>query len=180
MTKYYSRKGDKGTTGLLSNNRVPKSHLRICAVGAIDEASAALGMARAVVDDPKIKEIIQSIQLDLYKLMSQIVLEEPNPDKFPDLPPDRVIWLEEIIQKYQDSSEDPQGFILPGGTQTSAALGVARTIIRRAERECVNLDQSGMLVSQVCLPYLNRLSSLCFVLELHTSDQITPITDKKP
>ncbi len=83
MKKYYSGKGDEGSTGLLGKNRVPKSHPRIQAVGAIDEASAALGMARALVDDPDLIELIKTVQLDLYQIMSLVVLEEQDPAKFP-------------------------------------------------------------------------------------------------
>jgi cob(I)alamin adenosyltransferase len=179
MKKFFSGQGDKGSTGTLGKIRVPKSHPRIRAVGAIDEASAALGMARALADDPELAQVVKSIQLDLYQIMSLVVLESPDPDQFPDLSSDRVAWLEEIIQKYQEIVEDPQGFILPGDTAPAAAFGMARTIIRRAERETVELDQAGMLHSETTLPYLNRLSTLCFVLELFTSENYTPVTNKK-
>ena len=178
MKKSYSGKGDQGSTGLLGSKRVPKSHPRIRTVGAIDEASAALGMARALVDGPDLDQLVKTIQLDLYQLMSLVVLESPDPEKFPDLNPERVIWLEESIQKYQASIPDLQEFILPGDTRTAAAFGMARTIIRRAEREVVDLDQAGILHSQNALPYLNRLSSLCFVLEMYTSEKFSPTSNK--
>jgi cob(I)alamin adenosyltransferase len=179
MTKYYTNTGDKGSTSLLGKTRVPKSHPRIRAVGAIDEASANLGFSRATLADAELDQIIQTIQLDLYRIMSQIVLEEPDPEKFPDLPAERITWLEEIIDKYQTAFQDPKGFILPGDNPGSASLSMARTVVRRAEREVVDLEQSGLLYSKTALPYLNRLSSLCFVLELHTSNQITPVSSKK-
>ncbi len=179
MKKYFSGKGDQGSTGLLGENRVPKSHPRIQAVGAIDEASAALGLARALVDDPDLNQLVKTVQLDLYQIMSLLVLEEPDPEKFPDLPSGQVVWLEELIDKYQKSVKDPEGFILPGDTPISAAFGFARTIIRRAEREVVELNQTGFFHSDSVLPYLNRLSSLCFVLELYTSENYTPVSNKK-
>jgi cob(I)alamin adenosyltransferase len=179
MTKYYSNTGDKGSTSLLGETRVPKSHPRIRAVGAIDEASANLGFSRSTLNDEDLNQTIQTIQLDLYRIMSQIVLEKPDPDKFPDLPIERVSWLEEMIEKYQTDLQDPKGFILPGDNPGSASLSITRTVVRRAEREVVDLEQSGLFFSKTALPYLNRLSSLCFVLELYTSNQITPVSSKR-
>jgi len=166
MKKYYSAKGDEGETDQLGKTRLSKSHPRIRAVGAIDEASAALGLARAQMDQPEFHELIKSIQMDLYKIMTQVSLEEPQPDKFPDLDPDRIDWLEAQISQYGDPLEKPKGFILPGENLVSASIGMARTVVRRAEREVVALGSEGLLFSKNSLPYLNRLSSLCFVLEL--------------
>ncbi len=179
MKKYFSGKGDQGSTSLLGVNKVPKSHPRIQAVGAIDEASAALGLARALVDDPDLNQLVKTIQLDLYQLMSLVVLESPDPEKFPDLSTERVTWLETNLQEYQGSIPEPEGFILPGDTKPAAAFGLARTSSRRAERQIVELDQAGLLHSLSALPYLNRLSSLCFVLELYTSVNYTPVSNKK-
>jgi cob(I)alamin adenosyltransferase len=178
MKKYFSGEGDEGSTGLLGESRVPKSHIRIQAVGAIDEASATLGLARAMVDDHELNQIIQSILKDLYQIMSLIVLESPDPEKFPDLDPERVAWLEESIQHYQEKVPETREFIMPGDTKLSAVFGIARTIVRRAERNIVELDQAGFLLSETALAYLNRLSSLCFVLEMYTSENLTPIAKK--
>lgn len=166
MTKYYTARGDKGQTDQLGKSRLSKAHQRIRALGAIDEASAALGLARAQINQPELDELIKTIQVDLYKIMTQVSLEGPEPDKFPDLDPERLSWLEGMISKYGDPLAKPKGFILPGENLPSAALGMARTITRRAERETVALDEEGGLFSATALPYLNRLSSLCFVLEL--------------
>ena len=169
MKKYYSARGDEGQTDQLGSSRLSKSHQRIRAVGAIDEASAALGQARAQINLPEYHELIKSIQLDLYSIMTQVSLEKPQPDQFPDLDPERLIWLEEKISHYGDPLEKPKGFILPGENLISASLGVARAIIRRAERETVALHKAGLLYSDNALPYLNRLSSLLYVLELMTA-----------
>jgi len=179
MSKYFTGNGDQGSTGTLGKNRIPKSHARIRAVGAIDEASAALGMARSTAGNEDLDQLIQNIQTDLYKIMSQIVLEKPDPEKFPDLPAERVAWLEKTIKQYQDQVQDPKGFILPGNDPGSAVLSLTRAIIRRAEREVVDLDQSALLISKTALPYLNRLSSLIFVLELFIANKITPASPKK-
>ena len=169
MSNYFTSRGDEGQTDQLGKNRLSKSHQRIQAVGAIDEASAALGLVRAQIGLPEFQELIRSIQTDLHRIMTQVSLEEPNPDQFPDLEPGRLDWLEDKISHYGDPLEKPKGFILPGENTLSAALGLARTIIRRAERETVALHQEGLLFSRTALPYLNRLSSLCFVLELMTA-----------
>jgi cob(I)alamin adenosyltransferase len=168
MSKYYTSRGDEGQTDQLGVSRLSKAHQRIRALGAIDEASAALGLARAQIKLPEFQELIKAIQTDLYRIMTQVSLEEPDPGKFPDLDPKRLGWLEEKISYYGDPLERPKDFILPGENLPSAALGMARTVIRRAERETVALQEMGELFSEIALPYLNRLSSLCFVLELMT------------
>ena len=168
MKSFYTSEGDDGTTGLLGEERVPKNHPRVQAVGAVDEASAALGLARAQAADPDLNQLVKNVQEDLYQIMTLLVLVKPNPDKFPDLQKSRVLWLEEMIKQYGGAIEPPPGFILPGESVPSAAFGLARTIVRRAERRVIQLHQDGYLVSEMILPYLNRLSSLCFVLELYT------------
>jgi cob(I)alamin adenosyltransferase len=172
MSKYYTGKGDQGVTEILGKERVPKDHPRIQAVGAVDEAAEALGLARSLADDQSLKDLIKTIQKDLLQIMSQLVLVSPDSDKFPDLDESRLKWLEETITKYEKDLSPRKEFILPGGTTLSAAIGMARAIIRRAERETVQLLNKDMLSSSTSLPYLNRLSSLCYVLELHTSEMI--------
>ncbi len=170
MKKFYTSEGDDGTTGLLGEERVPKNHPRIQAVGAVDEASAALGLARAQADNPDINQLVKNVQEDLNQIMTLLALVKPNPEKFPDLQSSQVQRLEEKIEQYGGVIEPPQGFILPGESLPSASFGLARTIVRRAERAVSQLREDGNLVSETILPYLNRLSSLCFVLELYTSD----------
>ncbi len=166
MSKFYTSRGDQGETDHLGKGRLSKSHIRIQTVGALDEASAALGFARAQISDPAIDQLIKTVQMDLYQIMSIVSLEKPNPDKIPDLEADRVVWLEDQIDHYGSQTESPKGFILPGENLPSGAIGLARTIVRRAERELVALDEAGILFSETALSYLNRLSSLCYALEL--------------
>lgn len=166
MTKFYTSRGDQGETDHIGAGRLSKSHIRIRTVGALDEVSAALGFARAQISDPAVNQVIKTVQTDLYRIMSIVSLEKPNPDKIPDLETDRVLWLEDQIEHYGSQTESPQGFILPGENLPSAAVGLARTIVRRAERDLVTFDEEGILFSKTALSYLNRLSSLCFVLEL--------------
>ena len=178
MKNYYTSEGDDGTTGLLGEERVSKTHPRIQAVGAVDEASAALGLARAQTDKPELNQLVKNVQEDLYQIMTLLVLVKPIPEKFPDLQKSRVLWLEEKIEQFEEVIEPPSGFILPGETLPSAAFGLARTIVRRAERRVIQLDEEGNLPSTTILPYLNRLSSLCFILELYTSDPHLPQVGK--
>jgi len=173
MKKFYTSEGDDGTTGILGQERVSKNHPRINAVGAVDESSAALGFARAQADDPGIHQLIKTIQENLYQIMTLLVLEKPNPDKFPELKKSQLAWLEQKIDHFSNHVDQPQGFILPGESIASAAFGVARTVIRRAERTVIQLREDGLWVSEGILPYLNRLSSLSFVLELYTSEHRT-------
>lgn len=173
MKSYFSARGDQGQTDQLGKNRVSKAHLRIQTVGALDEAQAALGVARAEAESEPIQEIIKTIQLDLYQIMTLVSLEEPHPDKFPDLESGRIDWLEGQIASYGAGLEKPEGFIVPGENRISAAFGMARTIVRRAERQAVALHDQNLLYSETTLPYLNRLSSLLFVLELLAAQRPT-------
>jgi cob(I)alamin adenosyltransferase len=177
MSQFYTRKGDDGTTGLLGEGRVPKDHRRLDAVGTIDEASAALGVARASSKYPQTKEILLRVQRDLYGLMAEVAATPVNATCFRSITTDRVTWLEAQIEQISRIVEIPKEFIIPGDTPAGAALDLARTIVRRAEREVTHLSHNGELENDRLLSYLNRLSSLCFVLELlenHASGQVKP------
>lgn len=169
MTKYYTGKGDDGTTGLLGKGRVPKHHPRIQAVGAVDEVSAFLGMARSHAMRVEVDEVVKAIQRDLYQLMPVITSTGDSEDKFPGIEAERVDWLEEQIALF-GGDDEPHEFILPGDTPGAAAFAVARTVTRRAERHLVRLQDEGLLDAPEILAYMNRLSSLCFVLELYELD----------
>ncbi len=166
MSDYYTRRGDHGTTGLLGDQRVNKDHPRVEAVGALDEANAALGLARAFCPYPEIQPILTTIQGDLYHLMAEVAATPENAARFQVIDANRIGWLEEKIETFGGQFDMPTDFILPGGAPGPAALDFARTIVRRAERRVNALFQAGELSNPEILPYLNRLSSLCFVLEL--------------
>lgn len=163
---FYTAKGDDGKTGLLGEGRVPKTHIRMEAVGSLDEASAALGLARAQCSDPRIAPILIQTQRDLYKLMAEVAATPENASKFHFIDEARVKWLEQQTDELSAAVEMPREFILPGDTLGGAALSMARAIIRRAERNVVNLFDEEEVVNRHLQRYLNRLSSLCFVLEL--------------
>lgn len=164
--EFYSRTGDDGTTGLLGEGRVAKTHPRIEALGALDESTATLGLARAQARDPRCERILLETQRDLYKLMAEVAATAENADKFHFIDSSRVDWIEAQIEALSATVTMPREFILPGDSLAGAALSLARAVIRRAERRVVELADAGELSNPDLGPYLNRLSSLCFVMEL--------------
>lgn len=163
---FYTAKGDDGTTGLLGEGRVPKYHVRMEAIGALDEASAALGLARAQCSAPQTAPILLEAQRDLYKLMAEIAATPENVSRFHYIDETRVAWLEEQTDNLSNTVQMPKEFILPGDSLGGAALSLARAIVRRAERSVVSLFDEDEVANPDLQRYLNRLSSLCFVLEL--------------
>ena len=168
----YTRTGDDGTTGLLGEDRISKDHPRIEALGALDEASAALGLARASCQAPQTPPILREVQRDLYKVMAEVAATPENAGKFKGVNAARVAWLEEQADTINKMVRMPKEFILPGDTPSGAALSLARAVVRRAERRVTELSTLEELANPELLRYINRLSSLCFVLEL-LENQIT-------
>jgi cob(I)alamin adenosyltransferase len=166
MARYYTGTGDDGTTGLLGEGRVPKHHSRPEAYGAVEEASAALGLARAAAGDPETAAVILEIQRDLYHLMAELAATREEAPRFRRIDAARVAFLEGRIEAFGARVEMPGEFIVPGDSGPGAALDLARTIVRRAERRVSRLQDEGELENPQLLRYLNRLSSLCFLLEL--------------
>lgn len=166
MPHYFTGSGDDGTTGLLGEGRVPKHHPQPEAYGAVEEASAALGLARAAAGDPETAAVILEIQRDLYHLMAELAATPSEAPRFRRIDASRVGWLEGRIESIGARVEMPKEFIIPGDTGPGAALDLARTVVRRAERRVSRLHQEGSLENPHLLRYLNRLSSLCFLLEL--------------
>lgn len=166
MTKLYTRQGDDGLTGRLGSGRLLKNHPVIEALGALDEANASLGLARASCQDLRSKELILTVQRDLYRLMTEVSASEEVADRFQKLDAGRVTWLEAQIDDLSRTVELPGEFIVPGDSPAGAMLAFSRAVVRRAERRVVELFQGGELSNPAILPYLNRLSSLLFVLEL--------------
>jgi cob(I)alamin adenosyltransferase len=167
MSSFYTRKGDDGTTGLLGEGRVPKYHRRMEALGAIDEATAALGMARATCRAEGTASLIVQVQRDLYGLMAEVASTVQNAEQFHNITDDKVSWLETLTDAISARVQVPREFILPGDTPGGAALSLARTVVRRAERRVAELLAEKDVINSEMLRYLNRLSSLCFALELY-------------
>ena len=166
MTKFYTQTGDDGYTGLLGEGRFAKHAPRMEAIGDLDEATAALGMARATCQLPQSIEIILTVQHDLYQLMAEVAATPENAVRFRVISSERVAWLEEQTDAISAVVTLPREFILPGDSLPGAVLAMARTIVRRAERRVAKLLHTGELENQQLLRYLNRLSSLCFILEI--------------
>lgn len=177
MAKFYSRTGDDGTTGLLGAERVEKFNPRMEALGALDELSASLGVVRSLVVVDEHKERIIRIQRRLYELMAEVAASPENAEKFKKITQSTVEGLETEIDQMSMRVDVPNGFIVPGETEVSAFVALARTITRRAERRVAALIIHGELTNEYVLQYLNRLSSLLFVMEL---DLIQEETSHKP
>ena len=166
--KIYTKTGDTGDTGLFGGGRVGKDHPRVEAYGDIDELNAVLGMARAVEMMPRIDEVLVPIQRDLFAIGA--LLATPNPEKMREqlakarVDDGRIAQLERAIDEGESELEPLKAFIVPGGTPKAAALHVARTVCRRAERRVVHLHREEDSIPQLVVIYLNRLSDLLFVL----------------
>jgi cob(I)alamin adenosyltransferase len=163
--KIYTKKGDDGTTGLLFGGRVRKDSHRIETNGAVDEAQAAIGLARAEArPGSQLDEIFIGLERDLWVLMAELATEEPNRHKLEPgknlVTAEMVTSLETAIDEIAEKTEMPTEFVVPGQSRLAAALDYARTVVRRAERLAITLAPEG---SQV-VPYLNRLSDLCWML----------------
>jgi cob(I)alamin adenosyltransferase len=166
--KVTTKTGDTGLTGVLGPGRLPKEDPRIESLGAVDEATSALGLARAWCDDPFVYDILLHIQRDLYTLMAELATTTARVDAIGmRITGDDVAWLEHTQEGLLVRVEIPPRFILPGDTRTGATLDFARATVRRAERAVSRLfhtDGTGGLASGEGLRYLNRLSDLLFVL----------------
>jgi cob(I)alamin adenosyltransferase len=166
-TKIYTRTGDRGDTGLFGGGRVGKDHPRVEAYGDIDELNAAVGLARSIELMPRIDEVLVPVQRDLFGLGA--LLATPDRERMHQqlakarIDEARIAQLEHAIDDGDGELEPLRAFILPGGTPKSAALHVARTVCRRAERRVVRL-QHEVEIPPLVVVYLNRLSDLLFTL----------------
>jgi cob(I)alamin adenosyltransferase len=180
LNKIYTRTGDDGTTGLGTGERRKKYDLRIAAYGTIDEANAALGMARLNTGhDHELDAVLARIQNDLFDLGADLCT--PGKGKGGGKGPGgarltvtdkQVAWLEAEIDRFNAGLNPLRSFVLPGGTAAAANLHVARTVVRRAERLIAELaDRPGESVNSEVLKYVNRLSDFLFVASRHANDK---------
>ncbi len=168
LNRIYTRTGDKGLTRLSTGQPVSKASLRVEAYGAVDETNACIGVARQhTKDDAELDALLERIQNDLFDLGADLATPEQN--EKPDWEPLRVVdsqveRLEREIDAINARLSPLTSFVLPAGSPASAALHVARTVCRRAERRLVELmGVEGEIVGEPALRYLNRLSDLLFV-----------------
>lgn len=165
--KIYTKTGDAGTTGLFGGGRVHKDDSRVDAYGDVDELNAVLGAARATGPMPRVDEVLVSVQRDLFAIGA--LLATPDVEKMhaqlakARIDDARIEELERAIDACDNELEPLKAFIIPGGTPKAAALHVARTVCRRAERKVVHLQHSVEL-PKLTVVYLNRLSDLLFSL----------------
>lgn len=166
--KIYTRSGDAGETALFGGGRVSKDHYRVAAYGTVDELNAAVGVAVANVADEQIRERLELLQHDLFAIGANLATLQPdegaerNPH-LPDIPESRIGEMEGWIDEATSELPPLREFVLPGGTSGAAALHVARTVCRRAERSVVHLGTIEP-VDEAIVPYLNRLSDTFFTL----------------
>jgi cob(I)alamin adenosyltransferase len=168
LNKIYTRTGDDGTTSLATGEKVPKYNVRVAAYGAVDEANAAIGVARLHCGDDKVlDDILGRMQNDLFDLGADLATPErdkPLGWEALRIVPAQVTRLETEIDLINEPIPPLNSFVLPGGTALSAYLHVARTIARRAERDVALLkDTQGEKISEAALHYINRVSDLLFV-----------------
>ncbi|MCF8707278.1 cob(I)yrinic acid a,c-diamide adenosyltransferase [Rhizorhapis sp. SPR117] len=166
LNKIYTRTGDHGTTGLVGGSRVAKSDPRMAAIGDVDEANSAIGMAIAALGEGQFAVMLRRIQNDLFDLGAD--LATPGEDFTPSemtlrIVVDQVARLEKEIDQMNAPLKPLRSFILPGGSQAAAAIHLARAIVRRAERTAVGAGD-GISLNPQALTYLNRLSDHLFVM----------------
>ena len=159
LTQISTRTGDDGTTGLGDGTRVPKDHLRISAMGDVDELNSQIGVLLAEPLPAEVRELLVVIQHELFNLGGELCI--PGHALLKD---EAVLRLDEALAHHNAQLPRLQEFILPAGTRSAALAHVARTIARRAERAVVTLQRSGEALNSAPRQYLNRLSDLLFVL----------------
>ncbi|MFT3965401.1 MAG: cob(I)yrinic acid a,c-diamide adenosyltransferase [Sphingobium sp.] len=166
LNKIYTRTGDKGTTGLVDGSRVSKAHARMAAIGDVDEANSAIGIAITALAGSDHASLLTGIQNDLFDLGADLatpMTDAPDPEWALRITAGQVTRLEQEIDRLNDRLEPLDSFVLPGGTAAAAHVHLARAITRRAERAAVRAQEEGG-VNAHALTYLNRLSDLLFVL----------------
>ena len=176
LNKIYTRTGDDGTTGLVDGSRQPKSSPRMAAIGDVDEANSAIGLAAAALGEGREAEALFRIQNDLFDLGADLATPAGGSEDF--MPSEMVLrvvagqvaWLESEIDSATAQLEPLTSFILPGGSENAARLHLARAVVRRAERAVVALADSEKVNPQA-LAYVNRLSDYLFVAARLANEQ---------
>lgn len=173
MANLYTKAGDKGTTGLVGGSRVSKSSLRVTCYGTIDEANSMLGLAYAQVDCDYIRATVHTIQERLFALGAEFASDEKGAKRLTDtISPADIAFLEGVADHCTSIVGKQSAFVVPGVDPASASLHVARTIVRRAERYAVELNQTDSIRPEL-LQYINRLSDALFALARLREDWIT-------
>ena len=164
-----TRTGDNGTTGLMYGRRVPKNHIRVEAYGSVDELNAALGMARASAAQEFVRSNLLVIQQDLVVLMGELAVAREDLERYVKggyslVTPELTAKLDGLVKEIEAQQVSFKGWATPGATLNSAALDVARTVCRRAERRVCDLSGAGEMGNDEIIIFLNRLSDLLWLL----------------
>ena len=159
-----TKRGDAGETGLAGGIRVSKSFIRVEAYGTVDELNSSVGFARSICPDEPMKALLKEVQRELFLVGSALATPPESPKKQPPITADMVDRLTAEIHRIEAMDGVLADWSIPGEHSVSAALDVARTVCRRAERRAVRLAESGEHVRPVILAYLNRLSDLLWIL----------------
>jgi len=181
----YTRTGDDGSTGLFHGGRVAKAAPGPAAYGAIDEAVAALGVARAEAEPgSELHDLLLRLQRELFVVAAELATDPSNRTKLEPgttlVTDEMVDDLEPLIDEITERFDPPTEFVLPGESRVSAALDVARTVVRRAERECVGAAEDGWLDTSAVVPYLNRLADLVYTLARWQEGAYRPMRTQRP
>lgn len=175
MSRVYTKTGDGGTTGQLYGGRIPKGGALVEALGDIDEAVSALGVARAGCDDERIATILLRLQRELFIVAADLAVNPEHRDRLKPgislVEPQLVTAVEHLIDELTEERPLKPVFLVPGTTRLEAALDLARTVVRRAERHTLRAKDAGHVVSEPVRHYLNRLSDLVFVLARRAVDE---------
>ena len=174
LNKIYTRTGDDGTTGLVDGSRCPKHSARINAMGLVDEANSAIGLAICALGDEAQRALLTRVQNDLFDLGADLATPAENDDFTPSemvlrIVPSQPAWIEAQIDALNERLEPLTSFVLPGGSEAAARVHVARATTRAAERAMVELA-AEVPVNPAALAYINRLSDLLFVLARVAND----------
>ena len=176
--RVYTKFGDAGETSLLYGGRVSKNGLNTEAYGITDEAVSAMGLARAMTNNSKVNDLLRQLQRDLFTIAAELATDPDKYDLFQQhfkpVTAEMVTSLEKTIDSLEEEFEMPKVFILPGGSQASAAIDLARCVIRTAERRVVAMAEADVLTNGLIMAYLNRLGDLLFVLARY-EDRDIPI-----
>jgi cob(I)alamin adenosyltransferase len=158
-----TKRGDGGQTGLSGGIRVSKTHPRVECYGTIDELISQMGFARSICEDAEVAEKLKTIQRELYKVGSAIATPPESKKTPPDITPAMVDALEAEVHRIEAEPGVLADWSLPGGSPDSAALDVARTVCRRAERLATRLVEEGVITNPSILAYINRLSDVLWL-----------------
>ena len=175
ISSVYTKTGDAGTTALGDGSRTSKNDARLEAFSTVDEANSNIGVALSMDIDADVKEVLLHIQNDLFDVGADLCTPVVDDPKYPPLrvTEEQVTRLENLIDKYNEPLSTLRTFVLPSGTPLAAQLHVARTVVRRAERQTWNaIHAFGEGVNITTAKYLNRLSDLLFVLSRHANREI--------